>query len=241
MPPSKSTEVSKISEQQVYQGVIAFEQTKLANALRALTAKQVAFLRMRAIADSDTEARHLLGKARPVGNEKRCGCSRDVPGWLDFREATVSQWKHDGEFMQAYQMLLYAPLMFAATRLEDLAPSAVEAYAAILDNPDSKDSDKRLAARDVLEAGGLLRGQGQEQGANAVQSSMEFQVARARLDRGLQLGDAQRQLLSAHGIDVPDNRGPANGRVIRTLDGADVILPDEVDAAVAEMSDAGER
>lgn len=224
-----------------------FQQTQLAGALQNLTPKQRDFLRFRSITATDIEARHLAGTPRGqngvVMSMRPCGCRKRTPGWIDLREQTVLNWKKKASFRVAYDALLNEPLIFAATRLEQLAPNAVQVYADLLDPEGAGSmSDKRQAAKDVLQSTGLIKGDGQHRSSNAVQETMQFRIARERAIRGQALGDSQRQLLRDGGID-PDAVS-RQAVTIRTLDGDDVVFEparDEHDGDKKPDEESSER
>jgi len=204
-------------EEQVIAGVVR-QSMSVQDSMRQLSAMQVRFLRMRMLTTTDTEARHMSGRVRPKSN-KLCGCTREKKGWMDLHEQTVMSWKKQSGFSMAYQMLMDEPVNFAATRLEMLAPSAVEVYATVIENPEAKDADRLKAAKDVLVASGLTRDIGQQSAQNTLQNTMLFQNALARWKRGQQLNAVMLEVLKKGGINV--DRQPQFE--VRTLDGDDVV------------------
>jgi len=140
--------IAGMPEEQVMLTIAAQATVSLKEAYQHLTPLQVRFLHTRALVFTDVEGRHLMGKHRPEGNTRVCGCSRRLPGWNDLREQTVLNWKKQEHFMVAYTMLLAEPLLFAASRLESLVPNAVSFYAGLIGDANAKDAD-RLRARMV--------------------------------------------------------------------------------------------
>lgn len=140
---------------------IATGQQELQEHLQRLRPKQQKFLRFRAMSDSDAQARHLYGKMRKPEDPKLdvpCHCGERKPGWIDLREDTVLGWKHDPVFMLAYNTLLNAPVVFAATHLEMLAPAAVQTLAEIMGGGHGAEaSQMRLAAVQVLQSTNLAQ------------------------------------------------------------------------------------
>lgn len=204
-------------EEQVIAGVVRQSMT-VQQSLRGLSAMQIRFLRMRMLCTTDTEARHMSGRVRPSSN-RLCGCTRQKKGWMDLHEQTVLRWKHEDGFLQAYTMLMDEPVNFAATRLEMLAPGAVEVYADVIENPEAKDADRLKAAKDVLVAAGLTRDIGQQSAQNTLQNTMLFQNALARWKRGQQLSPVMVEVLQKGGVNV-ENQPRFEAR---TLEGDDVV------------------
>lgn len=93
---------------------------------------------------------------------------------------------------------------------------------------DVKPSVRRLAARDVLEATGLKRGDGQQKASSAVEDTIAFRIARARMMSGQDLSSGQRELLERGGVVLPQ-LGPATVATgtERSLDGQDVSYADD--------------
>lgn len=216
--------LQSLPEERILQVAATVAQRHLQDALNRVTPKARQFLKLRLLYGTDAEARHVYGYRRKDGDpDIPCGCSRKTPGWVDFREATLLRWKRDPVFRAVYDAALSEPLIYAGTRLEMLAPVAVQTYEDLLDpSADVRPSVRRLAARDILEASGLKRGDGQQQASSAVQDSIAFRIARARLSSGQDLSSGQRELLESAGIEVP--RLVAGGPTMRTLDGEDVPL-----------------
>lgn len=202
---------------------IVMQQKQLREALGRLTPKQTLFLRVRATTPTDAEARHIAGHRREGQEEKFCGCPMNVQGWTDLREDTVAKWKRvnngDNDFMVCYSALLTAPVVYAATRIELLAAMASGVYGELLLDPEVSPGVKRLAAKDVMTMNGLFGSDGGGDPVNAVQQSMNFKLAMARFERGLEITEQQKQLLRQGGVNPDVPRAP----VVRSLDGEDVV------------------
>lgn len=207
----------------------AMAQDTVQEALQHLSPKAREFLKWRAISVSDVEARHLMGNPRTDGAQTACACARRMPGWIDFREDTLRTYKKSEHFMLAYAALLYEPLLLSATRIEQLSVPAVQAYADLLDpSREVKDSVRRLAAKDILEASGLKQTEGSNVRHSATANELQLRMAKERLNRQLPLSAAQRSVLEAAGISVPGGEpagllGQGAGQVERSLDGDDVV------------------
>ena len=199
--------ISDVGEERQLVAVAALAQEELTRALSVLTHRQQYFLRMRAMADTDAYARHIAGYPRNPSrspgessdtpglvNTRPCGCAMHTPGWQDMREATLFEWKKQPAFMLAYQALLQSPIIFAATRLEQIAPLAVKTLEEImLGQHGAKASDRRQAAKIVLESDGLLQVQGTNGGKPqaGTQESIQSRVIAERARRGLALPVSQ--------------------------------------------------
>lgn len=230
-----------IPDEVVYRAQLQVSQERLAQAYRNITGKAAQFLKFRALATSDAQARHMMGHVRKDGNQViPCGCGVRKPGWTDLRESTVLNWKKNEHFMFAYQALLWEPQITAATRLEQLTPVAVDVYGELLDpaNTEVKPSVRRLAAKDILEANGLKMTEGTNRRSAPVETSVQMRIARERHKRGMPLSMPQRQMLIEAGdikeIDstvVDGGVGAGAGPMERTLDGRDVpaVWPSETD------------
>lgn len=220
-------QMAQITEVQQLTALAALSSEMLKESLQFLTPKQLAFLRVRASCSSDVEALHMAGRPRiirnpgeeeaamragmpppmPMLSPRRCGCSRAELGWRDMREGTLLTWKHQERFMVAYRALLEQPMLYAASRLESIAPQAVDVIAKILDGSlPAKASEKLKAAVVVLEADGLKSVQGvnarhrpasQEQAE--VGMAQKVLAERARREMSLPVGAEaeQKQLASA--------------------------------------------
>lgn len=237
---------SEIPEDRTLAAVMVLGQKDLAEAFLELTPAQATFLHKRLMTTSDVDARHLSGHVRPAKNPRgagqTCSCYHQVEGWVDLREDTVHQWKRQPRFRRVYDTMLEAPLVYAQSRLEHLSSTASAVYQDLLTNPSVPHGVKRLAAKDILQMNGLAAPDGAHETENTVASSMMFIVARQRWERGLELNQAQRQLLLSGGVN-PDHRPEL---VVRTLDGEDEIIPgtfrevDDAAAPAAVGADAGE-
>jgi hypothetical protein len=223
LAPQTVAALQALPEERTLVGVALVTQEHLAAAMQELTPLQTQYLRMRAMATSDTEGRHLTGRERKGGSQRRCDCRMKTAGWTDLREGTLLKWKHQPKFLVAYQALLSEPAIYAATRLESLAPQAVQVLAdSMAGHNGAKPGEQIRASERVLEGSGVLRGQGQEKAQSGVQSSLGFRIARERLTRGLELSSAQRLLLTDAGVDVEVIPGAIR---VRDLDGNDSLLP----------------
>ena len=184
---------------------IALGQQELQEHLQKLRPKQAQFLRMRAMTDSDSQARHNLGKLRKDGDpnyHRVCKCAERKPGWLDFREETVLAWKHEPTFMAAYNTLLQTPVMFAATHLEMLAPAAVQTLAEIMGGGHGAEaSQMRLAAQQILQSTNLAQTPGSSGKPQAgTQQTMMDRVKQARAQR-------EGRSIQASSVPVPRRLG----------------------------------
>ncbi len=221
MSNETSEDLTKITDEQQASAIAVLAQQELSHMMIDLTQLQRRWLRWRALSDTDVEARHRAGKQRGkdnLGNQSRrfCGCSARQPGWIDLREATVVAWKHQRNFLMVYNAMLYEPLIFAATSLEQTAGAAVDRLHAIIVDKEGKVSDQRLAAVAILESTGLKQTAGTiGPPVSAVQNTMSFRIARERVERGLQLSVEQAQLMKDAGVDVKQLAAPEE----RTLDG----------------------
>jgi len=206
-------------------GVLAQREIQLA--MMDITQKAQQFLRFRLLVTSDAQARHLFGHPRRDGDPERCcECGVHKPGWQDLRLQTLGKWKNQKAFRFVYDSMLSQPLVYAAYRLEQLAPAAMQTYQDILDpESDAKPSVKRLAARDVLQTTGLLQVEGtQGKSRNAVTESVALMIARERSVRGFELSTEQRRMLLEAGEPVQNIQLLTEGAaaVERSLDGDDV-------------------
>ena len=222
---------AQLPEERMLMARAAMAQDTVQEALQHLSPKAREFLKWRAISVSDVEARHLMGNPRSDGAETVCACARRQPGWIDFREDTLRNYKKSEHFMLAYAALLYEPLLLSATRIEQLSVPAVQAYQDLLDpSREVKDSVRRLAAKDILEASGLKQTEGSNVRHSATANELQLRMAKERLNRQLPLSAAQRALLAAAGVQLPGD-GPVQpllkaGAVERSLDGEDVVVYD---------------
>lgn len=213
--------LTAISEERVYGALVSLEQSEVRERLRGLRDTQVHFLKIRAMASSDAEALHLLGHARDAGDTRACECGR-AEGWLDARSQTILKWKKQDDFRFCYDLLLQQPLLFAAARMEALAPKAIATYEDLL-GADQKASVRRAAARDVVESIGLKATPGVEGSGNAVRDSFAFRMALSRYQRQLEISSEQRALLQQGGIVLnAEPQQDGSFAVERTLDGEDI-------------------
>lgn len=225
--------IQAIPEEQQLMAASVLGQQELQQRLQRLTPKAQQFLRFRILTGTDAAARHLMGHARKDDSARRCACGYHQPAWQDLREATVLNWKRQEDFSFVYRMMSEYPVLYAATRIEQLTGAAVETYADIL-KPGStaKDSVRRLAAKDILESGGLKQVEGTH-GPNrsAANESVAMIVARDRLVRGLEISDNQRKMLEGAGYQIPERAGVApyiEGQFVeRSLDGDDIASYDD--------------
>jgi hypothetical protein len=208
------TEVTRqmqtMTDEQLLLAAIATGQRELQDHLQKLRPKQQKFLRFRAMADSDAQARHLYGKPRNPEDPnagRPCKCGERKVGWIDLLEDTVLAWKKDPTFMLAYNTLLNAPVVFAATHLEMLAPAAVQTLAEIMGGDHGAEaSQMRLAAVQVLQSTNLAQTPGSSgKPQSGTRQTMMERVRAERASRGIGLA------------------GPIRGREVR----ADEISDDQ--------------
>jgi hypothetical protein len=198
--------------------------------LKEMSPTKRQFLKMRAIADTDTKARHLMGHLRRESDknyERSCVCMMHTPHWLDMREATLITWKHDEVFMRVYDILTTEPMLFAEAWMESLATKALGVY----DDSMEPDMDPRIrlrAARDVVEAMDLKPTVGVQKSGQGAKTQRGFQLEMAitRAKRGLEVSDAQRRLIEEAGMSIEDMRPPTRQVMLRDLDGNDVAAAD---------------
>lgn len=207
---------------------------ELQEAFQHISPGAATFLKFRILANSDAEARHLVGHPRKDGTNALCGCGKRQPGWTDLRESTLLGWKRNSWFMALYRAQQEEPLMVAAVRLEGLAPAAVQQYERMLDpTSEVKDSTIRLAAKDVLEAVGLKQTEGVNVRHNAVANaeSLQYRMAMERYRRGFELSAAQRELLQGGGVQLSEEPTVTVldrvERTERSLDGEDTVVWDD--------------
>jgi hypothetical protein len=206
----------RIPEEREMVATAFLTQRHLAEQLRTLTSKQQFFLRMRATTDTDAAARHMAGRRRQPLEDgqpdmRPCDCSRrrQMAGWVDVGENTLFRWKDQEAFMFCYRALLEEPLLYSVTRLEQLVPTAVQRMSEIMDGMhDAKASDIRQVSTKILEANGLLVGDGNRKSSSAVEDTMNRRIARARAERNLPMTAGQKQLLADPG-EMPRPNAPS--------------------------------
>lgn len=207
-PPADTGDgdLTGMSVEQQLIAIAALSREDLRLAIEACTPAQRRFLRARALTETDSAARHMLRKQRPnlvyshpsdpdtmieVADERLCGCGQKLKGFRDMREGTLLEWKHQPNFMTAYNSLLMSPVVFAANHLEALVPKAVQNMSEILDGKHgAKASDRRIVAKTLLEAAGLLQVVGTNGRANAgtqqaATKSLAERIAAERVRRQL--------------------------------------------------------
>jgi|TARA_R110000824_G_scaffold238677_2_gene427416 hypothetical protein len=229
-----NTDITKIPEERVLGGIVAMQQSTIREMLQELSERQIEFLKIRSMTSSDAAARHLLGHSRPEDDLRECRCGEHAPNWVDMRDRTVGDWKRDSVvFLDAYNVLLREPLMFASARMEQLAPAAVQTYSELLDR-EMKPEVRRAAAKDITEAVGIKATQGVPGSGDALRESFSFKMALNRYQRGMELSDEQRALLVTGGVDVnapllSSSSTEEAPRTERSLDGADVVVEQNAD------------
>lgn len=241
LPEAAAGHAGLLPEMTVLAAAMVLNQRELQDALLDLSPQQNHFLRMRLLCTSDVEARHLAGHRSDLSEaviasgkaRLTCKCSVNLPGWTDLREQSLAEWKRQPLFRSVYDTMLKSPQLYAATRLEQLSATAAGTYERLLTDPNTSDSVKRLAAKDVLTMNGMMAPDGAKDTQNSLQQSMMFQIARARWERGLELSQEQRMLLRQGGVDA-DNPPPAT---VRTLDGEDGEQPIQRALAEARVSE----